>query len=200
MANGKCIIVCPDKDKKWANYLLGLIGSSEDYEAAIWTESVYASNAPTLSSHSKIVFIGGMNEAKAVASSIEWTQDKGDLKYGWLGNRAVIQADQWAIGVKNSQAAVKEQATNIKIKLASAQDLAANILKNKEPKALRLIKAREANETEIVDPIVTQDTATTTELTIDTPPEKEGTYSEQLKSLIKEFYENDFASFMGNNK
>lgn len=103
----KLIIVVDDKTKKYGELLSALISTKDDkedkvvgikdgsVESVIWTEKVYSDNQAQLSSNNKVLFIGESEPAQAVAANINCNNpfEKYGVKYGSLGNKAVIYAD-----------------------------------------------------------------------------------------------------------
>ena len=98
----KLIIVCDDKTKDYANYLMQLISLKDDtedqlvgikdgsVEAAIWTEKQYIDNQHSISSNAPILFIGDSKTAKSQRMNIVEKYNKFGMTFGWLGNRAVM--------------------------------------------------------------------------------------------------------------
>ncbi len=102
----KLIIVCDDKTKEYANYLMALISASDDsdgriigiedgtVEAVVWTEKQFKDNEPTLSSKTRVLFIGNNKTTKAHLTGMEKKFERFGIGYGWLGKRAVMLVDR----------------------------------------------------------------------------------------------------------
>ena len=102
----KLIIVCSPKTKVYAYQLLQLIGKKDDtenrvvgckdgsVEATVWEEKNYLANECQLSSDTKVVFIGDIKVVKSIIPNIEEKYKRYGMKYGWMGNRAVIYLDK----------------------------------------------------------------------------------------------------------
>lgn len=97
-------IIVDEKNMQYGMYLQGLIGQRDDEEdkiigikdgsvkTAVWTESQYEQNRPTITSEQEIIFVGDSKPARVIAKNIEVKYDFLGMKYGWLGNMAYITA------------------------------------------------------------------------------------------------------------
>lgn len=102
----KLIIVCDDKTKPYANYLMALISAKDDkedevigvrdgsVEAVVWSEKDFANNEPTLSSNAHVLFIGDTKLSKTQRGGLGIKFNQYGMQYGWLGKRAVLFVDR----------------------------------------------------------------------------------------------------------
>ena len=108
----RLIIVCDKKTEQYGNYLRQLISTNDDgeevvgiadgiVEVAVWLEKDYTANKAQISSSEHILFIGDGKESKNEASSMVVKFNKFGMKYGWLGKRAMMQADESALTQDN---------------------------------------------------------------------------------------------------
>lgn len=92
------IIICHDKNKrnrKLADQLLALFSKDTSYSSAVWSEQVYADNKVHISSQQWVIFIGNISEAENIKDMPNFCKFKKlNMKYGWIGTRAVIQVDE----------------------------------------------------------------------------------------------------------
>lgn len=89
------ILVYGENEESYANLLFGLIGEIEEYECALWTERQYENSRAELSSSADVIFIGHTNTTKKFIPNIRLKFDKFGMKYGRLGNQAVIFVDDF---------------------------------------------------------------------------------------------------------
>ena len=99
------IIVCTEKTRKYANYLIQLIGMKDDtdgqttgikddsVEAAIWSEKDYKANLPTIKSSTNILFIGSNKMIKDEAANMDKIFDSYGMQFKSLGHRAVMYVE-----------------------------------------------------------------------------------------------------------
>jgi hypothetical protein len=172
MAKGKCIIVCSDGERPIANLLLGLISEKGDYEAAVWTDAVFTSNMPSLSSTTKLILISKSKIAKNHHLSVEWKYDDDGKKYGWLANRAVLH--------------VEDLTNYIKDKNTEVSSTIKSIDRNEKPhkKVVSFFKP-------IANAIADTSKVITTNITSGNEE-----YKEQFKILINRFVESGLSEFM----
>lgn len=92
------IIICHDKNKrnrKLADQLLALFSKDTSYSSAVWSEQVYVDNKVHISSQQWVIFIGNISEAENIKDMPNFCKFKKlNMKYGWIGTRAVIQVDE----------------------------------------------------------------------------------------------------------
>lgn len=111
----KLIIVHDEKTTKYAEMLVQLIGTNDDtsegevgirdgsVEAVTWLEKQYTDNRPTISSKSNVLYIGNNKVAKSQRLNINIEFDKFGMKYGWIGNRAILYVDNHMMTVDEYQ-------------------------------------------------------------------------------------------------
>ena len=99
------IVVCTEKTRKYANYLIQLIGMKDDtddqttgikdssVEAAIWSEKDYKANLPTIKSSTNILFIGSNKMIKDETANMDKIFDSYGMQFKSLGHRAVMYVD-----------------------------------------------------------------------------------------------------------
>lgn len=93
MIESKNIIIVTSSNneiKKNGHYLFSVIGELGIGKVVIWDEKHYTSNEPTLTNNNIIIFIGETKTSKLMIDSITWKYDELNMKYGWMGKRAVI--------------------------------------------------------------------------------------------------------------
>lgn len=107
-ATRSLIIVCDEKERCYANYLIQLIGQKDDVgdsivgiaddsvSAAIFTTKQYKDNLSQIPSSQHILFIGLTKEAKEQVNTIPDKFNELGMHYGWLGKRAVLYVDDVA--------------------------------------------------------------------------------------------------------
>lgn len=92
------MIVCDEKERDFANYLIQLTGQNRNngilISAAIYNEKQYKDNLPKISSQQHIIFIGDSHEAKEQRRTIVDTYNKFGMHYGSLGKRGVLYVDK----------------------------------------------------------------------------------------------------------
>ncbi|MEL7660362.1 hypothetical protein [Acetobacterium wieringae] len=94
MAKKNCIIVYGSEETVPANLLAGLIGEKGEYTVALWDEKVYKDSSSKITSDQEIIFIGETKPAKDIIPSIKFEYEISGMKYGWIGNRAVIYVEK----------------------------------------------------------------------------------------------------------
>lgn len=99
------IIVCTEKTKKYANYLIQLIGMKDDtddkivglkdgsVEAAVWNEKEYKANLPKIKSSENILFIGSNKMMKDEAANMDEIFNSYGMRFKSLGHRAVMYVE-----------------------------------------------------------------------------------------------------------
>jgi hypothetical protein len=90
-----CIIVYGEDEESYANLLFGLFGEFEEHECALWTEKQYQDSRGELSSSAEVIFIGNTKTTKKLIPNLKIKFNKFGMKYGWLGNQAVIFVDDF---------------------------------------------------------------------------------------------------------
>lgn len=98
----KLIVVCNEKTREYASYLVQLISANDDngekiigtkdgtVEAVVWLEKEYENNRATLSSNDHILFIGKSKFIKNESAHINIKFDEYGMQCGWLGKRACM--------------------------------------------------------------------------------------------------------------
>ncbi len=76
--------------KKIGHMVMNLLSQFDNIKAVIWEEKYYISNEPTIPSTQPIIFIGETQTAKLFIDTIEWNYNELNMKYGWIGNRAIL--------------------------------------------------------------------------------------------------------------
>lgn len=94
MAKKNCIIVYGNEEAVPANLLVGLIGEKGEYTVALWDEKVYEDSLSKITSDTEIIFIGETKAAKNIIPNIKFEYENTGMKYGWLGNRAVVYVEK----------------------------------------------------------------------------------------------------------
>ena len=89
----QAIIVYRKKEEEYSHLLAGLISAYSEYDVAEWDEKHWLANKATLLSSQKIIFIGDSDEAHKHSSGVSWKFIEHNMKYGWLGNRCIIDTD-----------------------------------------------------------------------------------------------------------
>lgn len=96
------IIVCTKETQKYGKYLVQLIGSKDDsdgrivgfedgmVEAVVWTEKDFEDNRPTLSSATRVLFIGSSKSIMEEKENMDEKFDKCGMSFFSLGKRAVM--------------------------------------------------------------------------------------------------------------
>ena len=99
------IVVCTEKARKYADYLIQLIGMKDDtddqttgikddsVEAAIWSKKDYKANLPTIKSSTNILFIGSNKMIQDQAANMDKIFDSYGMQFKSLGHRAVMYVD-----------------------------------------------------------------------------------------------------------
>ena len=91
------IIVCDEKEVKYADYLIQLISEKKEntlsVSATIFTDKQYKDNLPQISSQQHILFIGSSQELKNQKITIKDKYSHLGMHYGWLGKRCVLYCD-----------------------------------------------------------------------------------------------------------
>ena len=83
------VIVCPKKREGMSHLLAQLITEKyKEYEVAEWDDKHWSANKATVSASQKVIFIG--NAGANYHYGTKWHFDKFSMKYGWRGNRAVL--------------------------------------------------------------------------------------------------------------
>ena len=112
-AKTQLMIVCEDKLREYANYLIALVGQKDDTEnqivgvkdgtvtAAIYSPKQYNDTLPKITSNTHILFLGNFKEAKEHWKNVDFKFDKYGMKYGWLGKRAVMYVDEIMVKKKD---------------------------------------------------------------------------------------------------
>lgn len=85
-------IVYGNKDKEWAILLYNLMGESK-IEASISNEKIYNDQELKFSNENKIIFVGSSKIAKDNLAGTVWKYDEFGIKYGWIGNSAIISVE-----------------------------------------------------------------------------------------------------------
>jgi hypothetical protein len=94
MAKKNCIIVYGNEETVPANLLAALIGEKGEYTVVLWDEKVYKDSMYKVTSDQEIIFIGETKAAKNIIPNIKFEYEISGMKYGWLGNRAVIYVEK----------------------------------------------------------------------------------------------------------
>lgn len=94
MAKKNCIIVYGNEERVPANLLVGLIGEKGEYTVALWDEKIYEDSLSKITSDTEIIFIGETKAAKNIIPNIKFEYENTGMKYGWLGNRAVVYVEK----------------------------------------------------------------------------------------------------------
>ena len=94
MSTKKAILVTSDNEKVFSNLLLGLISQDGQYDVALWNQKHFKDNEPTIPGRQKLIFLGEDEESKNMIPNIKWEYDQFGMKYGWLGNKAVVYVDK----------------------------------------------------------------------------------------------------------
>lgn len=91
------IIVCDEKEVKYADYLIQLISEKKEntlsVSATIFTDKQYKDNLPQISSQQHILFIGSSKTLKNQKITIKDKYHHLGMHYGWLGRRCVLYCD-----------------------------------------------------------------------------------------------------------
>lgn len=100
------IIVCDEKSMSYANYLIQLLGQSDDegdtvvgvkdgsVSAAIYTVKQYKNNQVKVTSNTHVLFIGNNDTTKEQAKYMTYKFNDFGMCFGWLGKRAVMYVDR----------------------------------------------------------------------------------------------------------
>lgn len=94
MSPKHAILVSVDDEKVFSNLLFGLISQDGQYDAALWNQKHFRANEPKLSIRQKLIFLGEFEESKNMIPNIKWEYEQFGMKYGWLGNKAVVYVDK----------------------------------------------------------------------------------------------------------
>ena len=90
------IVTSGENEYKIGTVLSAKISELGEYQCAVWEENKdYNANKVTMSSDNHIIYIGPVQDAKALyeTGSITWKYKTERMRYGWLGTRAVIIVD-----------------------------------------------------------------------------------------------------------
>ena len=93
------VIVCNSETKQAAELFSGLIGELPDdnvrINAVVIDENIFAKYPPeNKSATQKIIYIGDFPESRLLRKNIiKWQFNEFGIRYGWLGNRALIFFD-----------------------------------------------------------------------------------------------------------
>lgn len=110
------IIVCTEKTRKYANYMVQLIGAKDDtedqevgirdnsVEAVIWGEKDYKTNLPTLKSSANILFIGSNKMIKDEAANMNEVFNSYGMQFKSLGHRAAMYVEDKVISKEDYEA------------------------------------------------------------------------------------------------
>lgn len=110
------IIVCTEKTRKYANYLIQLIGMKDDtddktvglkdgsVEAAVWGEKDYKANMSTLISSANILFIGSNKMIKDEAANMNEVFGSYGMQFKSLGHRAVMHVEDKLLSKEDYEA------------------------------------------------------------------------------------------------
>lgn len=110
------IIVCTEKTRKYANYLIQLIGAKDDaedqevgiidnsVEAVVWGEKDYKANLPTLKSSANILFIGSNKMIKDEAANMNEVFNSYGMQFKSLGHRAAMYVEEKVISKEDYEA------------------------------------------------------------------------------------------------
>lgn len=82
-------IVYGSKDKRWALLLSNLLSEAK-INATYSDEVKYNAQELSFSNQNKVVFVGDSKIAKDHAGGVIWRFNRFGIKYGWLGNSALI--------------------------------------------------------------------------------------------------------------
>jgi len=74
-----------------ATRLKNLLAEIGRFEVALWDVSSYKQNQPTLKSSQRVVFIGENDASRPNISSINWKDERLNMRYGWIGTVAMLQ-------------------------------------------------------------------------------------------------------------
>lgn len=89
----KIVIVYAEKNqnaKMMADVLDANISQNDNIATVVWSDLQYKDNKVTTSSNQHIIFIGETETTKNIESSVNFNYDKGYMKYGWIGKKAII--------------------------------------------------------------------------------------------------------------
>lgn len=101
----KLIVVCTEKTRKYANYLIQLISEKDDskekitgtkdgsVEAVIWSENDYKHNLPIITSNSHILFMGNSKLIKDESANMNMKFNKFGMQFKVLGTRAAMDIE-----------------------------------------------------------------------------------------------------------
>lgn len=110
------IIVCTEKTRKYANYMVQLIGAKDDaedqevgirdnsVEAVVWGEKDYKANLPTLKSSANILFIGSNKMIKDEAANMNEVFNSYGMQFKSLGHRAAMYVEDKVISKEDYEA------------------------------------------------------------------------------------------------
>jgi hypothetical protein len=100
----KTVIIVSGSDKEVkaaAHHLYNLIGALGELKASIWDEKAYKSNEPTIPSSQPLIFIGETETSRLMIDSIKWSYDNLNMRYGWIGRRAVVYVKADSLTLKD---------------------------------------------------------------------------------------------------
>lgn len=110
------IIVCTEKTRKYANYLIQLIGMKDDtddntvglkdgsVEAAIWDEKHYKDNLHKFNPYINILFIGSNKMIKDEAANMDEVFNSYGMKFKSLGHRAAMYVEDKLLSKEDYEA------------------------------------------------------------------------------------------------
>ena len=90
----KVLIVSNKTNRKYAEMIADKLTLLKDkYEATCMTDEQYCNGEKRLSLHNFIVFVGTTKTTKEVERFVNWTDRRCGIKYGFLGNRFFVYAE-----------------------------------------------------------------------------------------------------------
>ena len=113
MENQEIIVVYAKRREEFAHLLSQLINSTTEYGVAEWEEKHWDSSKPTILASQKIIYLGSAGDSHHLA--VEWHFNNFSMKYGWLGDRCVLDVGRIDLGkVSAFKKHYKERAEHFK--------------------------------------------------------------------------------------
>lgn len=77
-----------------AQQMNAIIGTMPDCQARIFSEKEWNDNKAQISSDQYVMFLGNVADGLALKDVINWKFQKINMKYGWIGKRALLLVEE----------------------------------------------------------------------------------------------------------
>jgi len=89
------IIVHDEFTREIAQQLNAIISTMSECESLVLTEKDWNDNKVKISSENYVLFIGNVADGLALKSIIQWKYEKFNMKYGWIGKKALMIVEKY---------------------------------------------------------------------------------------------------------